>query len=277
MNPEKSTVPQGPPKRPLTVLLVSGMYRDIRCWENFLKERDPIERELTQSPNREFRFVPVILKGHEPGNGRQRLWLPTLGDYVEDVKKELRKLRQQEEPFVLVGHSMGALVAAAAAQEFRPAGLVLLAPLSTRSFREVNCRLLCHHPRDLIASFVQFNPKRVIRDWRICQELFFSEQMPEETVEEHRANLQAESLVATLQMLTGLSVRCRGYRPLNGTPVLILGAADDQCVCPYCVKWVANKLGVSAKFLPNLAHDMMLDPEWKVVLQKLYEWLDGLP
>src|SRR5438067_11691535 len=65
------------------------------------------------------------LRGHGPYEPRDRVVGVSMRDYVADLVLLCRSL---EKPPILVGHSMGALVAQMAARKVKAAALVLLAP-----------------------------------------------------------------------------------------------------------------------------------------------------
>jgi len=91
---------EGPAAGP-TLLLLHGV---TRCWRDW----EPILPALT----REWRIVALDQRGHG-GSGRARSYLVT--DYVADAVRFVRE--EITAPLVILGHSLGAMVAAAVAAE----------------------------------------------------------------------------------------------------------------------------------------------------------------
>ena len=91
---------EGPPAGP-TLLLLHGVTRCWRDWERMLPA-------LTH----EWRVIALDHRGHG-GSGRAESYLVT--DYVADAVRFVRE--EMAAPLVILGHSLGAMVAAAVAAE----------------------------------------------------------------------------------------------------------------------------------------------------------------
>ncbi|MFY2858999.1 alpha/beta hydrolase [Mycobacterium sp. THU-M104] len=64
---------------------------------------------------------------------------------------------------------------------------------------------------------------------------------------------------------------------LVSTPVLVLGAADDVCFTQPEVRATAAAYQTRAEIFPDMGHDMMLEPNWAVVAERLHAWLESVP
>jgi alpha-beta hydrolase superfamily lysophospholipase len=90
---------------------------------------------------------------------------------------------------------------------------------------------------------------------------------PEETARLH-ARLQDESYLAFLgMMLPGLDPR------RVKVPVLVVGAGADAIFTEAEVRATARAYGVEATMIPGAGHDLMLDPAWDQVADRLVAWL----
>lgn len=68
-------------------------------------------------------------------------------------------------------------------------------------------------------------------------------------------------------------------RPRGGsvsTPVLVLGAANDAIFSVSDVVRTAATFGVDAEIFPDMAHDMMLEPGWREVADRIMRWATDL-
>ena len=57
------------------------------------------------------------------------------------------------------------------------------------------------------------------------------------------------------------------------TPLLILGAENDNAITPDQVYATARAYNLQAEIFPNMAHDMMLEGGWKSVAERILSWL----
>ena len=57
------------------------------------------------------------------------------------------------------------------------------------------------------------------------------------------------------------------------TPVLVLGAADDGMVTNAEVRATARAYQTEAEFFPDMGHNMMQEPAWPSVAERIDGWL----
>ena len=57
------------------------------------------------------------------------------------------------------------------------------------------------------------------------------------------------------------------------TTLLVLGAHSDGAVTPKEVRATARAYRTEAEFFPNIGHDMMLEPGWAAVAERIHTWL----
>ena len=58
------------------------------------------------------------------------------------------------------------------------------------------------------------------------------------------------------------------------TPLLVLGAEDDVCFTQAEVRATAAAYHTEAELFPKMSHDMMLDPGWVNVAERIHAWLE---
>jgi non-heme chloroperoxidase len=61
----------------------------------------------------------------------------------------------------------------------------------------------------------------------------------------------------------------RMHRP----PMLILGAEHDHLIPPSQVMMTATSYGLPAEIIPDMGHGVMLERGWRVVADRLLQWL----
>jgi alpha-beta hydrolase superfamily lysophospholipase len=172
-------------------------------------------------------------------------------------------------PPVVIGHSMGgAIVQKYLETHTAPAG-ILLAAMPPAGVLATTLRLALRHPLEFLQVNLMWSLYPLIRTPALARESFFSAAMPEERVRAFHAQLQDESFLAFLDMLA-----FNLPRPARvTTPLLVLGGAADTVFHPNEIEATARAYGTQATLFPNMAHDMMLEPDWPRVTKTMRTWL----
>ncbi len=105
---------------PETILMIHGMWCAGWCWEKY---RSFFEKKGYHCLNPTLRFHDM----NPEGTPDARLGTTSLLDYAEDLEREIQKL---DVPPVIMGHSMGGLLAQILGSRGLARALVLLAPAS---------------------------------------------------------------------------------------------------------------------------------------------------
>jgi alpha-beta hydrolase superfamily lysophospholipase len=103
----------------------------------------------------------------------------------------------------------------------------------------------------------------------LCKEFLFSASMADEELATYFERIQDESYRAYWDMMILNLPRPRQVK----TPLLVLGATRDIAISRREVEATARAYGTSAGFF-DMAHDMMLEPGWQAVADRILGWLD---
>jgi hypothetical protein len=57
-------------------------------------------------------------------------------------------------------------------------------------------------------------------------------------------------------------------------PLLVLGAECDGTISTDEVRTTARAYRTEAEIFPDMGHDMMLEPEWAAVAERIHIWLE---
>lgn len=57
------------------------------------------------------------------------------------------------------------------------------------------------------------------------------------------------------------------------TPLLVLGGERDTIYRDSDVRATARAYGTEASIIPNVGHEMMLEPRWETVAERIASWL----
>ncbi len=243
---------------PVPLLFVHGAWHGAWCWD---------EHFLGYFADRGYRALALSFRGHgnSPATGRPRDW--SFADYVEDLTSVARTLPA---PPVLVGHSMGGVIVQKYLESRdAPAG-VLMASMPPQGYLRSGLRWARRHPWHFAKLTATGASLRYVNTPELARERFFSPHTPEALVRRYAARLQEESA------RSGLDGLLRLPRPhLVRAPMLVLGALADGAVTPQEVRSTARAYRTEPVFFPEMGHDMMLEPGWPAVAERIDSWLAG--
>jgi pimeloyl-ACP methyl ester carboxylesterase len=210
------------------------------------------------------------LPGHAPGE------LVT-GQSVTDYAIAIAKLcAEQPAPPILVGHSMGGLVAQMAADRAAVAGLVLLAPSSPwgvpgQSIEEgvSAVSLFALGPYWLQA----IPPDRSITAQCSLDRLASDQQ------DAIFARMGAESGRALFEVLNWWldPTMATSVKDVGGAPVLTIAGGRDVINPAATVRKTAQRLGGDYRVFDGMSHWLPGEPGWDEVASTAYDWINALP
>ena len=242
-----SALPDADSKRP-PLLFVHGVAHGAWCFD---------EHWLSAAADRGFPAYAVSLRGHGGSGGATQLGRATMRAYVHDIMQAITELPS---PPVLVGHSMGGLLAQLVAERYPLRGLVLLAPAPANGAWGTLGHTLRARPADALAVVAG-------RTLPMRPDVLFTGLDPAEA-ERLASRTGRESALAQYELL-----RRRRIGPVR-CPVLVVGTHDDQIVRPVDVERTARLYGQTPLWLDGMGHDLMLDAGWEAALNAVLDWVD---
>jgi pimeloyl-ACP methyl ester carboxylesterase len=170
---------------------------------------------------------------------------------------------------VLIAHSLGGFVVQRYLENHDAPAAVLVASVPPQGVLGLATRIWSRHPWISMRSLPVGNLTGFIGTTPLVREHLFSAHTPEEIVESCAARVQPEAVRASL--VDPLIRRVRTKRV--STPVLVLGAADDGMVTNAEVRATARAYQTEAEFFPDVGHNMMQEPAWTSVAERIDAWL----
>ena len=254
-----TALPPLAPPRATPLLFVHGAWHGAWCWA---------EHFLPYFSNHGFASYAISLRGHgqSPINGS--VHFARIHDYVADVEEVVAQLPSAP---VLIGHSMGGFIIQKYLERHNAPGASLLASPPPSGARRAALRMAQRDVRSLVQVSLKMSLYPPIDSPEKTRRLLFSADMPDELVEAYFRKLEDDSYLAYLDMLLFALPDPRHVK----TPLLVLGAADDQNFSTEEIKATAHAYHAPYEVFPHMAHDMMLEQGWEAVATRMVTWLQS--
>jgi acylglycerol lipase len=204
------------------------------------------------------------LRGHGKSGG-ERVFVRRWDDYLDDVAGRMAALRKPGRPFVLMGHSMGALISLVYACSDRPApDLLVLSALTLDARVPAWQRTLAPVLSRVAPHMVLANP---IEGAHLSRDPAVGEAYSADPLVQPRSTtrLGAEFFWA---MERGRSQLDRLH-----VPTLVIHGGDDVLVPTEVSEPIAAVPGVERRVLEHLRHETLNEPEGPQVVADIVTWL----
>lgn len=249
--------PQGRIPHPVPLLFIHGAYTAAWCWE---------EHFLPWFAERGYVAYAVSLSGHGGSRRAGPLDSFAIADYVRDVESVVAALPA---PPVLIGHSMGGMVAQKFLERHEAPAVVLMASVPPQGLWSSAVGLMFKEPgllTDLNVMMGGGQPRiESLRD------ALFHQPVDEARLLSYYQRCQPESHRAVWDMtLFNLPHTTLMHRP----PMLVLGAGHDRLIPPSLVEMTARTYGLRAEIFDDMGHGMMLERDWLAVATRIGGWLE---
>ncbi len=215
---------------------------------------------------------------HKPGltaDERRRLGNVSIRDYANYLRTYVQNL-QLNQPPVLVGHSMGGLLAQMLSTEIATRALLLVSPAPAAGNNLIHLKSLTS------ASFIMLNG----RFWKKPNKppLWHSDfcllnQVPLEQRDAIQSKFVEESGRCFAEIVFWfLNKKRPTYLPLHKItcPVMVMAGAKDRLILPAVTRKAARDLpNASLNMYADHGHMMFLEPGAPQVIQDMVHWVEG--
>ena len=248
------------------VIFIHGMWGTGKVWEKIAPRFNAAG----------FSTNAITLRHHdtlitEPAP--DGLGTTSLIDYVDDV---LAVVDAMDTPPVLVGHSMGGLIAQlVAARTDNVRAVIALTPGPPAGVFALKISTLALFRKILLARNFWKNPTRM--DWQTAYNGLYHA-LPEAEAREHYADHVWESGRALFEIAFWLMDKTKAakldYENIK-CPVLFVAGANDRIVSAAVVKTSAKRYKGKADYVAfaELSHGLLSEPGWENVADKCMGWL----
>jgi pimeloyl-ACP methyl ester carboxylesterase len=243
--------------QPTPLLFIHGSLHGAWCWDVHF---------LDYFAQHGFAAHAVNLRGHGNSDGRANLRWTRISDYVEDLADAARQLPS---PPVLIGHSMGGFIIQKYLEGHDAPGAVLLSSPPPVGLLGTTLRIARRRPLAFAKVNLTLSLLPLIATPQLAREAFFSDDLPDDQLRAYWKLMQDESYMAFLDMVA-LDLPKPAKRK---TPLLVLGVGQDNMIKPGEIEATARAYNTQAEFIPDVAHNSMLELGWKAVAERILVWL----
>lgn len=237
------------------LLLIPGAYQGAWAFEDNI---GPYFAE------RGYETFIMSLRGHGASGGAATVDSARFDDYVDDVLTIIGALPR---PPILIGHSLGGLLAQRIAKRVSVPGVVLLATPTPRSMRQGAFRLIARFPLAMMKFVLTGNPDHVYRDESVVRGLLFGgAQGPgiDRALARILREPESTQLIADVQSLE--------LQPVD-VPVLVVGGDADIGVPVEALHEASERHRGTKKILTGAAHQFFMMPGWEQAADSINAWL----
>ena len=246
------TRPRGPAK-PGPLLFVHGMWLGSWCWENYLRA----------AADAGWDAWALNLRGHHGSRPVANLGEVGIADYVQDVLDCLRVLGE----VVLVGHSMGGLIAQKVAEVGGARAAVFLTSAAPKGILVLRWPILWRMTRYAFPM----SANRPFLATRAHMDALVGNRLSPERQADMYARMVPESGRAARELAFGLipvdenQVDC---------PALVVGAQWDRITPPAVERRIAAKYDAEYLEAAGHGHMLMLEEGWEQSFKGILTWID---
>lgn len=253
-----SEAPRGP-ARPTPLLFVHGAYSSAAIWKPFF---------LPYFAGRGYAAHAVSLRAHGASERGPRAASVRLRDFVEDVIEVARTLPT---PPVLIGHSMGGMVAQHAMHGIEVAAVVLLASGPPHGTFPGAINMALGDPALFRQMTLMQNLGPEASDLAGARRALFRDDTPLDYIRKVLPPAYPESHRVVLDML---ALDLPPTQAPAGLPIQVVGGGRDPFVTLQALRQTARTYKTEAHEFDDMPHAMMLERGWEAVAQSIADWLD---
>ena len=247
------------PAKPVNLLFVHGICTGAWIWEpHFL----PFFAELG------YESYALSLRGHGKSEGRKKVREFALSDFADDIGWALKKIG---DPAVVIGHSLGGGVVQSFVQRGgKVAGAVLLCSAPPHGLIRASAAMYATNPKLADEMRQVLHHGLSAANLEVIETGLFSEPPSPETRQRFAESTGDIAETASRQLM--------GWVPFAPFPwgmpkLLVVGGEKDQFMPATDIRLTAIYYGARSVIVPNGAHAIMLEKNWRDAAEPIADWL----
>ncbi len=250
------TVRDGESNRP-TLVFLHGVYHGSWAFEKF-------SHEFSENG---YAVALIDMPGHW---GNERLTTRSDLGYASVVDSTSQMLDEVRGGKIIIGHSLGGLIAMSLQSRSDVEATVLMATPLPQAIRSKQWRLLMEYPRQAAGFLVTGNPDWLYHHEPFTEKYFFSSFTSAE--KKSLANRRIQSLHEPRRLFKEIMAK-NFERQAPFKPTLIMIASEDPTVTPKVGSQLQHITGGTVAIVDRVGHDIMLEDNSLAASRKILNWL----
>ena len=245
--------PSAPRAKP-PVLLIHGMFAGAWMWEPY--------QSLLASHG--YESHALNLRGHHGSRPVPDIGKTSIAAYVDDALEVARALGSP----IVIGHSMGGLIAQKVAEQGACRALVLIGSAPPRWIPALSGLLLRHLVKYLRELFLM----QALLPGRDAADALMFNRTPRSQADDEYDRFVPESGRAGLELAFGAHAV---HAPRITAPILVVTGREDHFVVPRVARAIARKYRAELREYDSFAHHIINEPGWEAPAAEIVEWIDA--
>ena len=249
-----------------TIVVENPTGAPVLCLPGLFAGSWVFERLLPLIAERGYPASAMSYRGHPPLAPMGSIGRQSLTDFVLDAGAAARRLDRP----IVIGHSLGGLVALLLARHNLIRAAVLVSPAPPRGIAVLSPAILARMAHYLPALLFSrsFLPSSAHVDALVLN------QVPEAERAAIRDRFVPDSGRAAREISLGVH---RVPPHAMRTPALVVGSEHDRFIPPGVARRVAAKYGASFHVAKGHGHFLFSEPGWEIQAKVILDWIDALP
>jgi len=244
-------------RAPTTFLLIHGLWDGAHVWR----------RMGPYLARRGYTSYAVWQRHHHPGADPLQLRGLDIYAYVRDIVAAVASIGRP----VLVGHSVGGLIALAVATRCRVPGVAVLSCAAPRGIPTL------HRGSFNFAALPHFVPLPFRRglflaEFGYVRTVYYSHLADDEARRLYAGLIPEPWRVGVQAAFWPPRVRRRDIK----APILVASGGEDCAIIPWVAHRIARRFRVVPAIYPGRGHLLPIEPGWESVADDLLRWADRL-
>jgi pimeloyl-ACP methyl ester carboxylesterase len=236
------------------VLFVHGYFADARVFTEW----------LPYFADRGYDAYAVNLRGRRGSRPGTELGRTSIADFADDASAAAKTLGSP----LVVGHSMGGLVAQKLAERGDARAVALITPAPPRGIAVLSPRLVIKQLKYL-PSILR---SRLVHPAREDLRAIVANRVPVEMADQFLDELSPDSGRAARDMsIAGVHVDAARVR----CPVLVIAAEFDRFIPASIVRRIAARYQAQLEIFPGRGHMIVVEPGWEVVADRVMAFAES--
>jgi pimeloyl-ACP methyl ester carboxylesterase len=246
--------------------MIHGMWGGAWCWDNY---KQFFEKNGYQCFTPTLRYHDVDPKE----NPHPELGTTSVMDYVSDLQKYILSLDQKP---ILMGHSMGGLLAQILGSQGLASSLVLLTPAPPRGIKGFDLSLIKSFWAILKHWGFWRNPIRPSFNEAVYSVLHLLPEKDQKTVYEKMVYESGRAATEIGLWIFDPNKTSKVDASSVNYPVLVVAGTKDRITPPFLARKIAEKYHTVSTYkeFENHAHYVIGEQNWENIAEFIYEWLN---